>query len=49
MKFFFPEVVLDSFQTNIARALRPVFDMIWNASGLSKSFNFNDDDEFYKS
>ena len=44
-----PEVVLDSFQTNIARAFRPVFDMIWNASGLSKSFNFNDDDEFYKS
>jgi len=43
-----PEVVLDSFQTNIARAFRTVFDMIWNASGISKSFNFNDNDEFEK-
>jgi len=41
-----PEVVLESFEANIAHAFRPVFDMIWNASGISKSFNFSDDDEF---
>lgn len=43
-----PEVVLDSFQANIAGAFRTVFDMIWNASGISKSLNFNDNDEFKK-
>ena len=43
-----PEVVLDGFQANIAGAFRTVFDMIWNASGISKSFNFNDNDEFKK-
>jgi hypothetical protein len=44
-----PEVVLDSFQSNIAGAFRPGFDRIWNASGLSKSVNFDDNDEFHTS
>lgn len=41
-----PEVVLDSFQPDIAHSFRTTFDMIWNASGISKSYNFYDNDRF---
>jgi len=44
-----PEAIIDTEGIdNINRQLRPVFDIIWNTSGLSRSLNFDDQDNFIK-
>jgi hypothetical protein len=37
-----PEVVIDEYTANIARALHPVFDMVWNAFGYEESRNYDE-------
>jgi hypothetical protein len=36
-----PESVIDDFSVESAAVLRPLFDLVWNASGFSRSFNFD--------
>jgi hypothetical protein len=43
-----PEIIFESFPSDIARALRPVFDMVWNATGFSLSLNYDDQGEWGK-
>ncbi|MBX3353376.1 MAG: ATP-binding protein [Phycisphaeraceae bacterium] len=38
----FPDVVLDSAPADLPRALRPVFDAVWNASGIARSLNYDE-------
>ena len=37
-----PEVVVEDFAVNPGRTLRPAFDVIWNAFGLLRSLNYDD-------
>ncbi len=41
-----PEVIIDNFEDNLQHKLRPVFDIIWNAGGVNKSLNFDDNNNF---
>lgn len=41
-----PEIVLESLNDKIDQKLQPVFDMIWNAGGFSKSLSYDDDGSF---
>jgi len=45
-RLLLPEVIIESPTENIAKKFRPVFDVIWNAGGISKSLNFDDNDNF---
>lgn len=36
-----PEFVINDLNTDTAALLRPVFDLVWNASGFARSFNFD--------
>jgi hypothetical protein len=36
-----PEFVISDLSTDTAALLRPVFDLVWNASGFARSFNFD--------
>jgi Putative DNA-binding domain len=36
-----PEFVIDDLGADASSLLRPVFDLIWNASGFARSFNFD--------
>ena len=37
-----PEVRIDSYSINVEEALKPVFDMIWNACGFDRSYNYDE-------
>jgi hypothetical protein len=39
----FPEAVINEFDIDVAAALRPVFDGLWNAAGWPRSPNYDDD------
>jgi len=41
-----PEIVIEDTGDNIQHKFRPIFDMIWNAGGVSRSLNFDDDNNF---
>jgi hypothetical protein len=41
-----PEVIIENYDDNIPQLLKPVFDSIWNACGLPRSLNFNEDGEW---
>lgn len=41
-----PEIVVDTFDCIIATILRPIFDVVWNATGWPKSMNYNDSGEW---
>ena len=41
-----PEAVLDDYTPDIQKAFRPIFDMVWNAFGHERSFNYNDKGEW---
>jgi hypothetical protein len=43
-----PEIIFESFPTDIARALRPVFDTVWNATGWPISLCYDDQGEWGK-
>jgi hypothetical protein len=36
-----PEFVIDDLCTDAINLMRPVFDLVWNASGFARSFNFD--------
>src|SRR5262249_22060093 len=36
-----PEFAIDDLGTDATALLRPVFDLVWNASGFARSFNFD--------
>jgi hypothetical protein len=38
-----PEIVVDNFEVDSAETMRPIFDAIWNASGWSRSLNYDDE------
>ncbi len=37
-----PEVLLEKSEDDLAQKLKPVFDMVWNAAGISESPNFTE-------
>jgi len=41
-----PEAVLLSFDDDLAKAIKPLFDAVWNAAGYSQSKNFSRDGEW---
>lgn len=43
-----PEVIIDTASDDIEQKFRPIFDMIWNAAGVSRSLNFDENDKFIK-
>jgi len=36
-----PEVIIETFEDNLPQAFKEVFDMVWNAAGVSHSLNYN--------
>jgi len=36
-----PECVIDDLEVDSSVILRPMFDLVWNASGFTRSFNFD--------
>lgn len=38
----FPEVTILDWSCDIAIAMRPLFDMVWNSFGLARSFNYDE-------
>jgi len=41
-----PEIVIDDLSDKLDHKFRPIFDLIYNAAGMSKSLNFDDDNNF---
>ena len=39
----FPELIFEDYPKNLATALRPMFDTLWNAFGWDRSHNYSDD------
>ncbi|MBI2806637.1 MAG: hypothetical protein HYX68_16775 [Planctomycetes bacterium] len=37
-----PELKIEAFDADPAKLLRPVFDVLWNAAGLERSFNYDE-------
>jgi hypothetical protein len=37
-----PDALIESFDVDLRQALRPLFEMIWNACGLPYSLNYDD-------
>ena len=37
-----PEVLIEDFNVNVGEIMKPCFDAIWNACGISKSPNYNE-------
>ena len=37
-----PEVIIEGYGTDPAASMQPLFDMVWNAYGLSRSFNYDE-------
>lgn len=44
--FAIAEVMIEDFDVNIADALRPIFDAVWNAAGLGGSPNYDETGKF---
>lgn len=42
----FPEILITDWACDTGRLMRPLFDVVWNAFGLAKSFNYNDQGEW---
>jgi hypothetical protein len=38
-----PDVMVEDFGGDPSQIMRPLFDMIWNASGLERSLNYDDE------
>lgn len=39
---FLPETRIDAFDTDPVKHLRPMIDVLWNAAGLERSFNYDE-------
>ena len=37
-----PEIVIEERAAEPTKVLRPLFDMVWNAFGFSRSFNYDE-------
>jgi hypothetical protein len=37
-----PEVLLETFERNLDKSVRPIFDAIWNAAGFARCMNFDE-------
>ena len=42
----FLEVIIENETEDVSKALRPLFDSVWNAFGLAKCYNYTDDGEW---
>ena len=40
--FIFPEILIESYELDIAHILRPWFDLLWNACGYERCFHYDD-------
>lgn len=45
---YLPEVIINDFEEDISKVLRPVFDMVWNASGSSRSYRYDENGDLAK-
>jgi hypothetical protein len=45
---FLPELVIDDFKPPIEQQLRPWCDTFWQASGLERSFNYDQEGNWYE-
>ncbi len=36
-----PEVLVESFETDVTKLMRPIFDAVWNAAGYERSYNYD--------
>ena len=36
-----PEILIENYEADVGRALRPAFDSVWNAAGWSGSINYD--------
>jgi hypothetical protein len=43
-----PEAVVDSLDVDPAKILRPLFNLVWNAFGYAKSWNFDDNGQWVR-
>ena len=41
-----PESILDDYDADIPKAFQPIFDMVWNAFGYERSYNYNEQGEW---
>jgi hypothetical protein len=41
-----PEVLLDSFDCQVGREMKPLFDRVWNAAGLPKCLHYNQEGDW---
>lgn len=37
-----PDILLDSFQCDVAKVLKPAFDVLWNTAGYARSINYDE-------
>ena len=44
----FPEAVIEDMENDLYQQLRPTFDIIWNAFGYERSFNYDDEGNWNK-
>jgi hypothetical protein len=45
---YLPEVVINDFEEDVAKVLKPAFDMVWNASGSSRSYGYDENGDLAK-
>ena len=41
-----PDILIEDLDCDVEQTLRPAFDMVWNACGFQRSFNYNDQGEW---
>lgn len=41
-----PEIIVDKYEDDITKLLKPAFDSIWNACGFQRSYNYNEQGEW---
>ncbi len=41
-----PEVVIENISDDLSQKFKPIFDMIWNSAGVSRSLNYDEDGNF---
>ena len=41
-----PEIILEDFDAEIDKQMKPIFDAVWNACGYPKSMNYNNEEKW---
>ncbi len=44
-EIYLPEVIINDFEEDVVKVLKPVFDMVWNAAGFSRSYGYDENEE----